>query len=182
MIITLLASLLVAYIINPVFAASFMRHYKSSSAKNKQWPRWLKGLSIVTLLVAALGYLLGYNGLSNLIIVLFLLVLIHHYVLRTWIFNFQEKLWPRFRNWYGRKLFWSIEHPKTILSSTILLFVLSFILLGVRKPKVEFFPISDPNFIYTYIQLPVGTDTKVTDNVAKEVEARIKKYLHKTQL
>lgn len=33
MIITLLASLLVAYIINPVFAASFMRHYKSSSAK-----------------------------------------------------------------------------------------------------------------------------------------------------
>ena len=177
MIITLLASLLVAYIINPVFAASFMRHYKSSSAKNKQWPRWLKGLSIVTLLVAALGYLLGYNGLSNLIIVLFLLVLIHHYVLRTWIFNFQEKLWPRFRNWYGRKLVWSIEHPKTILSSTILLFVLSFILLGVRKPKVEFFPISDPNFIYTYIQLPVGTDTKVTDNVAKEVEARIKKVL-----
>lgn len=177
MIITLLASLLVAYIINPVFAASFMRHYKSSSAKNKQWPRWLKGLSIVTLLVAALGYLLGYTGFSNLIIVLFLLVLIHHYVLRTWIFNFQEKLWPRFRNWYGRKLVWSIEHPKTILSSTILLFVLSFILLGVRKPKVEFFPISDPNFIYTYIQLPVGTDTKVTDNVAKEVEARIKKVL-----
>lgn len=177
MIITLLASLLVAYIINPVFAASFMRNYKSSSAKNKQWPRWLKGLSIVTLLVAALGYLLGYNGLSNLILVLFLLVLIHHYVLRTWIFNFQEKLWPRFRNWYGRKLVWSIEHPKTILSSTILLFVLSFILLGVRKPKVEFFPISDPNFIYTYIQLPVGTDTKVTDNVAKEVEARIKKVI-----
>lgn len=177
MIITLLASLLVAYIINPVFAAAFMRHYKSSSAKNKQWPRWLKGLSIVTLLVAALGYLLGYTGFSNLIIVLFLLVLIHHYVLRTWIFNFQEKLWPRFRNWYGRKLVWSIEHPKTILSSTILLFVLSFILLGVRKPKVEFFPISDPNFIYTYIQLPVGTDTKVTDNVAKEVEARIKKVL-----
>ncbi len=177
MIITLLASLLVAYIINPVFAATFMRHYDSATAKNKKWPRWLKMYSIVTVVLAAIGYASHSRGFGNFMLVLYAFILLHHYVLRGWIFGFQEKTWPRFREWYGRKLIWSIDHPKTILFSTVALFFLSLFMLVARQPKVDFFPIAEPNFIYTYIEMPVGTDQLKTDSVARQVEARVREEI-----
>ncbi|MDQ3110957.1 MAG: efflux RND transporter permease subunit, partial [Bacteroidota bacterium] len=158
MIITLLASLLVAYLINPVFAVQFMRHYDSKSAKDNTWPRWLKIYSIITVVLALIGYASGGRGFGNFMLVLYVLILFHHYVLRRVIFAFQEKTWPRFREWYGRKLIWSVDHPKTIIASTIGLFILSLVVLGLRQPKVDFFPTADPNFIYTYIEMPIGTD------------------------
>lgn len=177
MIITLLASLLVAYIINPVFAVQFMRHYDSTTAKDNRWPRWLKVFSIVTILLVIIGYVSGGRGFGNFMLVLYALVLLHHYVLRRVIFGFQEKTWPRFRNWYGRRLEWSINHPKTIIFSTIGLFFLSFVVLGIRQPKVDFFPSAEPNFIYAYIEMPIGTDQLKTNDVALEVEKRIRKQI-----
>jgi multidrug efflux pump subunit AcrB len=177
MIITLLASLLVAYIINPVFAVQFMRHYDSNTAKDKTWPRWLKIWTIITAVLALIGYASHSRGFGNFMLVVYALILIHHYFLRKIIFGFQEKTWPKFRDWYGRRLSWAIDHPKTILFSTIGLFFFSFILLGIRQPKVDFFPSADPNFIYAYIEMPVGTDQVKTDSVARQVEARIRKEL-----
>src|SRR5690606_10646159 len=53
------------------------------------------------------------------------------------------------------------------------LLIFSFVLVGMRNIKVDFFPDGDPNFIYTYIKLPIGTDQAVTDSVTKVVEGRI---------
>ncbi len=172
LIITLLASLLVAYIINPVFAVQFMRHYDPASAKDNSWPQWLKRTSIAWIPITLISYLIGF-GFGNFIVFVYLLILLHHYVLRRMIFGFQEKTWPRVREWFGRKLEWSIDHPKTILTSIVLLFFLSFMLLGARQPKVDFFPTADPNFVYTYIELPIGTDQLRTNAVCLDVEKRI---------
>ncbi|CAN5842097.1 efflux RND transporter permease subunit [soil metagenome] len=177
MVITLLASLLVAYIINPVFAVQFMRHYDSTTAKDNTWPRWLKIFTVVTIVIAAIGYISGSRGLGNFMLILYGLIILHHYVLRRIIFKFQENTWPRFRDWYGRKLEWSISHPKTIIFSTIGLFILSFLVLGMRQPKVDFFPSAEPNFIYTYIEMPIGTDQLKTNDVALEVEKRVRKQI-----
>lgn len=177
MIITLLASLVVAYIINPVFAVQFMRHYDPKSARDNTWPRWLKIYSLVTIVIAGIAYLSGGFGFGNFMLVLYALILLHHYVLRRMIFGFQEKTWPRFREWYGRKLVWSINHPKTIIFSTIGLFFLSLFVLIVRQPKVDFFPIADPNFIYAYIEMPVGTDQLKTDSVARKAEILVRKAI-----
>ncbi|TND09889.1 MAG: cation/multidrug efflux pump [Bacteroidetes bacterium] len=177
LIITLLASLLVAYIINPVFAVQFMRHYDSTTAKDMRWPRWLRNYSIISIVIAGGAYAMGSIGTGNLAVLLYLLVLLHHYVLRKWIFAFQERTWPRFRNWYGRKLTWAIEHPKTIIFGTIGLFFLSFVVLGIRQPRVDFFPTAEPNFIYAYIEMPVGTDQVKTNAVSLKVEERINKLL-----
>ncbi len=177
LIITLLASLFVAYIFNPVFAASFMRHYDSASAKNNKWPTWLKRFIIFGFVFAIICYIAGNMFLGNFTNFLLLAVVFHHYVLRRAIFGFQENLWPRVRNWYGRKLIWAIDHPWTIMSSMVGLFILSFILLGLRQPKVDFFPSAEPNFIYTYIEMPVGTDQNKTNAIALEVEARINKLI-----
>lgn len=183
LIITLLASLVVAYIINPVFAVRFMKHYDPASAKDNRLPRWLKRFMIGAGALAVIFYVTHSIGLANLTVLLLILVLLHHFVLRRWIFGFQEKLWPRVREWYGRKLAWAIDHPKTILFSTVGLFFFSFVLLGMRQPKVDFFPAADPNFIYAYIQMPVGTDQTKTDTIAREVEARMLKLIgHDTDI
>ncbi len=173
LIITLLASLLVAYIFNPVFAVRFMRHYDPASAKDNRIPRWLKRFMIIAGLLVAIFYATGHPGFANFTITLLLLVLLHHFVLRRWIFAFQERAWPRFREWYGRRLVWALDHPKTVMFSTIGLFIFSFIVLGIRQPKVDFFPTADPNFIYAYIEMPIGTDQVKTDEKTREVETRI---------
>ena len=44
---------------------------------------------------------------------------------------------------------------------------------GLRKPEVVFFPKGDPNFVYVYASLPVGTKPEATDSVAKIIEQRV---------
>ena len=62
---------------------------------------------------------------------------------------------------------------------TLAVFILSFVAFNIRSPKMEFFPSADPNFIYTYIKLPVGTDQVYTDSITKIVESRIIKAIGK---
>jgi multidrug efflux pump subunit AcrB len=42
-----------------------------------------------------------------------------------------------------------------------------------RSPKVVFFPKADPNFVYVYASLPVGSSPAVTDSVARLIEDRV---------
>ena len=60
----------------------------------------------------------------------------------------------------------------TVLSMFVLLFVTIF-LLGVVKPKVIFFPSGEPDFIYIYNVLPVGTDARITDSVTRIIEKKV---------
>jgi multidrug efflux pump subunit AcrB len=64
-----------------------------------------------------------------------------------------------------------------MVGGTVALFVISIVLLGVRNGGVSFFPVADPNFIYVYTSLPVGTDQSHTDSVTKVVEERVYKAI-----
>jgi multidrug efflux pump subunit AcrB len=90
-IITLTASMLVAYMINPVFAVSFM---KRKSEQGKTSSRWkLKKKTLIFLLVAAaaaiLFYAAGIFALANLLTLVIFLTLLSKYVLRSLITKFQ---------------------------------------------------------------------------------------------
>jgi multidrug efflux pump subunit AcrB len=93
--------------------------------------------------------------------------------------TFQKKLWPRFQNFYQKIITWCLigKRPIWLIVFTIVLFFISVFATVIRKPGIVFFPQSDPNFIYTYITLPVGTDQKVTDSITLEVEKRIYRVL-----
>src|SRR5690606_26817098 len=82
---------------------------------------------------------------------------------------------------YENVLTWSLHksRPVLLLVGTFLLLIFSFVLLGIIKPKVEFFPTTDPNFIYAYINLPVGTDQAYTDSITRIVEERVTKVVGK---
>jgi multidrug efflux pump subunit AcrB len=177
LIITLLASLLVAYIFNPVFAVSFMRHYDPASAKNNAWPSWMKRLVIFAAVFAGICYVAGNMFLGNLTIIILVVVILHHYVLRRMIFGFQENVWPRVREWYGRRLVWALKNPGKVFLGMALIFILSIVGIGMRSPKVDLFPTADPNFIYAYIEMPVGTDQNKTNDVTLLVEDRINKLI-----
>jgi multidrug efflux pump subunit AcrB len=177
LIITLLASLLVAYIINPVFAVDFMQPEEHITDK----PRFDKALKRDLLIFAGatlLAYLVD-KGLGNLVIFITLLYLLNHFYLRRAIYNFQTNIWPNVQTKYVHVLKWALERPRTMLWSTVGLFFLTLFIIGIVPPKIVFFPKGDPNFVYVYVHLPVGTDQAYTNEVMKKVEADVTKVVGK---
>ncbi|WP_276361863.1 efflux RND transporter permease subunit [Daejeonella sp. H1SJ63] len=177
LIITLLASLLVAYIINPVFAVDFMQPEEHITDK----PRFDKALKRDLLIFAGatlLAYLVD-KGLGNLVIFITLLYLLNHFYLRRAIYNFQTNIWPNVQTKYVHVLKWALERPRIMLWSTVGLFFLTLFIIGIVPPKIVFFPKGDPNFVYVYVHLPVGTDQAYTNEVMKKVEADVTKVVGK---
>lgn len=177
LIITLVASLLVAYLINPVFAVSFMKPEPEGPHKVKPYSRRDLAVLVVFLAVALLCYLGGAIALGNFVLFIYLFVLLEKYVLSKWIHSFQHKAWPAFQNWYTRWLVRALKRPGLVLVVTILLFPVSIMTYTSRNPPFVFFPSADPNFVYVYLNMPIGTDQKHTDEVLQKLETKVYKAL-----
>ncbi|MDW8057013.1 MAG: efflux RND transporter permease subunit [Bacteroidia bacterium] len=175
--ITLFASLFVAYIINPVFAVDFMRPVETTRSKV-----WTKGflLSLAFMALLAVGfYIAGYVGLGNLTLTTAALFIAARTILRWMIRGFQEKILPHFMNAHKRILRWSIAkgHPKWVILGVIALLIGGVLLFIARPPKFSFFPTRDPNYIYAYLKLPEGTSADYTYQIALHAYERVKKAL-----
>lgn len=173
LIVTLMSSLLVAFIINPVFAVSFMKR-EGEVNKEKARKTFLISMAVLAA-IALICYLGGWIFMANVTVFIMLFVALNKYVFTRMIHSFQNKLLPRFMVGYEKLLRWMLagRKPGIVLAFVFGLLFLSIILTGIRQPKVVFFPEGDPNFVYTYINMPVGTDQTVTDSVTREVEKRI---------
>jgi multidrug efflux pump subunit AcrB len=172
LIITLTASLLVAYIINPVFAVSFMKPESETpdiAKRNKNF----KIAGILFGSIALLSYISGNFGMGNFLITIYLIYIFYTLWMTKAIRKFQNHIWPRYISFYKRVLSRSLENPWKIIGGTIALFIFTIVLLVFRNPGTRFFPQADPNFIYVYLTLPVGTDQAHTDSVTKIIEQRV---------
>ena len=181
LIITLFASLFVAYVFNPVFAVSFMKHeYDNEFQKSSGWKR-SKTIIIVMLVFAGIFYLTKVYGLANFLVFAVLMILFFHFFLKNAIIVFQEKIWPFFMRTYERQLRMVLKgsRPIWILGGMIALFFVTIFITGAVKPTVLFFPNSDPNNIFVYIKMPGGTHQKVTDSITSIAEGRVYKALGK---
>jgi multidrug efflux pump len=176
-IITLTASMLVAYIINPVFAVTFMKY--ENLAENNSKKRNLSKKNLFTLLgllaLSVLFYISGNMLFGNLILFGILIYVLMKYVLRFFIEKFQCCVLPIFMNSYKKTLSFLLRgrRPYLVLVGIVLLFIFSFILLGMRTPRIVFFPSGDPNNLYVYITMPEGTHIDVTNEVCKFVEEKV---------
>ena len=170
LIITLTASLIVAYIISPVFAVDFMKPHKENQGVNI---KKLGITSVIFIVVGILFYISGNVGMGNFTMFMLLIYIFYRFILKRMIEYFQHKTWPGVQAIYAKFLVWALARPKTILLSTLLLLIVSFMVTGLRKPEVVFFPKGDPNFVYVYASLPVGTKPEATDSVAKIIEKRV---------
>ncbi len=171
LIITLLASLVVAYIINPVFAVDFMEIEHHDAPKPK-FDKKVKKTVLVMAVIALLSYLYAF-GLGNFVVFLILIYLVNHFFLERAVRNFQGNLWPRFQKSYERLLNRALNWPRAMLWGTVALFFFTIGLIMILPPKVVFFPEGDPNFIYVYVNLPIGTDQARTNEVIKILEKKV---------
>lgn len=179
LIFTLAASLVVAFIMNPVFAVDFMEHPDDEELKGPKSAIFKKkGFWIAIVL----GILLDFAGApfwGNLLIFFVGLVVLNVYVLNHAIHEFQHTALPWIMNHYESLLRWALHgwRPVKLLLGTIALLIISIGLFWIRKVPVVFFPKGDPNQIYVYLKLPVGTDVLYTDSVTRVLEARVNKVL-----
>jgi multidrug efflux pump subunit AcrB len=177
LIFTLSASLIVAFIMNPVFAVDFMNHPEGE--KEKKSAIFRKPTLWIALIAGILLDLAGTTFFGNLIIFLAILSILNRYFINDVIHSFQNRVLPAIMRSYERSLRWALAgwRPVWLLLATFGMLVFSVVLFGVRKVPVVFFPGGDPNQIYVYLKLPVGTDVDYTDSVTHVLEGRVNKVL-----
>ncbi|MBS1563937.1 MAG: efflux RND transporter permease subunit [Bacteroidetes bacterium] len=181
LIFTLTASLVVAFIMNPVFAVDFMNHPEGE--KRRKSDIFRKPVFWIALGCGVLLDLMSYTFLGNLLIFFMLLVLLNIYVLEDAIHGFQNRALPWIMSHYENLLRWATKgwRPVHLLLGTVGLLILSvmFFMSAVKSQRVGvvFFPKGDPNQIYVYLRLPVGTNVDYTDSITRVLETRVNKVL-----
>ena len=178
LILTLAASLIVAFIFNPVFAVSFMKPEGKEYEKPKKAvfrSKWF----LTFLIAGVLLHLPGMHGMANFLLLMALLMVFNAYVLNDLIHSFQRKVLPALMNNYEKLLRWVLKGKRPVWAFISLfgIFGISLVALMLRGNKQTFFPSGDPNFVYVYLKLPVGTDVKHTDSVTRILEKRVLKVL-----
>ncbi len=168
------SSLFIALVINPVFAAVWMKLEKKTPNKKKLFTRALIAIAVGLLLVIG-----GVTALGNIIIIGGILTFLNFYVFTPGTDKFQSSVLPRLENFYERTLTKAMRIPRKVLLGTIGLLVLSFILIGFFTPKVLFIPENEPQYVNVYIETPIGTDIEVTNKITKEVEQIIDTTVYK---
>ena len=179
LIFTLSASLIVAFIMNPVFAVDFMNHPEEDAVKKKSSVFKSKPF-LISLLAGIFFHLISIPFLGNLLIFFALVVVLYTYVFDSLIHKFQNNVLPAIMSNYEKLLRWAVDgwKPVWLLAGTFVLLILSFVFFSARNVPVVFFPESDPNFIYVYLKLPVGTNVEYTDSLTKVVEKRVTNVLN----
>ncbi|HEV7333325.1 MAG TPA: efflux RND transporter permease subunit [Flavisolibacter sp.] len=181
LIFTLAASLIVAFIMNPVFAVDFMNHEEGVPQKKSAIFR--KPLFWAAV---GLGILLDVMGLTfagNFILFMVLVVLFNRFLLSGWIKAFQERVLPGLMNRYEQSLRWALYgwRPVKILFGVFGLLLVTLMIFGwaasTGRTQVVFFPSGDPNQLYVYLKLPTGTDVEYTDSITRVLEGRVNKVL-----
>jgi multidrug efflux pump subunit AcrB len=182
LILTLTASLIVAFLINPVFAVSFMKpeYYPDPEAKSAIFK---KKYFWVLLIFGLLLHGMGLHGLANFLLLLVVLMVLYRYVIRDVVHGFQQKMLPGIMNRYEGALRWALsrKRPGWLIASVFGLFILSAgglaanIFLG--RIKTDFFPSGDPDMIFVYLKMPVGTKTETTDSITNILEKKVYKVV-----
>lgn len=191
LIFTLTASLLVAFIMNPVFAVDFMNHPESHTEHKKSDVFKSRPFMIMVgagILFDLLGLAARPDGsmfffVGNLSLFLAILTVLNKYFFADWIHNFQNRVLPWIMDHYESLLKWAVAgwRPVWLLIGAFGLLIVSFVLFGISsavgRTQVVFFPDSDPNFVYVYLKLPTGTDVEYTDSVTRYLEGRVNQAL-----
>ena len=182
LIFTLTASLIVAFIMNPVFAVDFMNHPEGEE-KEKKSAIFKKPFFWVAIAAGIVLDLSGAPFLGNILLFLVLMIILNRYVLEGMIRSFQNRVLPWIMAHYETLLRWALKgwRPVHLILGTIVLLIVSFMIFGSavssQRVPIVFFPKADPNFIYVYLKLPVGTNVDYTDSITHNLEQRVYKVL-----
>ncbi|MFM7854496.1 MAG: efflux RND transporter permease subunit, partial [Flammeovirgaceae bacterium] len=169
--VSLTASLFVALVINPVF---IMRYMKLDSERVSNHKAIWRNV-IIASAIGVVFLLVKITWLGNLLIVFGLLTLLNVYVLVPTSRRFQNGFLPKLESAYERTINFSLKgrNPVWIFLGTVFLLIFSIVLLGIRSPKVLFFPDNEPKYVNVFVEFPVGGDIQETNNFTRSIEDKV---------
>ncbi len=188
LIIVLSSSLFVALVINPVLTVEYMKMHEKKLPRKKVIKKFILylGFGILFFIMKfTLAHTTTAKGALNAIGFLFVLVALwqplYQFILIDVIKWFQEIFLPKLEKWYENTIRFALKGKNVYVFffGTVLLLIVSFVLLKVFPPKISFFPDTEPNQIYVFIEYPEGTDIDVVDRYTKEVTKKIQNYFKK---
>jgi multidrug efflux pump subunit AcrB len=174
LIFTLAASLIVAFLMNPVFAVDFMNNEEGDKKPAKS-AIFKKPSFWIFVLLGVLMDVFGAPFAGNLLLLIMILIVLNRYLFEGWIHAFQNRALPWIMSHYENLLRWALKgkRPAGLLAGTVGLLIFSFVFFGIRQVPVVFFPSGDPNQIYVYLRLPVGTNVDYTDSITHQLENKV---------
>ncbi|QCX01669.1 efflux RND transporter permease subunit [Aggregatimonas sangjinii] len=170
------SSLFVALFMNSMLVSQYMEIGDKEISK--------KGLIRTTAILGGLGLLILFvggavRGLGTVMIFTALMFWAYKYAIKGAANRFQNKVMPRFENWYERRIRHALRGGNVYwyFGVTVLLLVVTFVLFGMSigagRTKIEFFPENSPNEVYVYIEYPEGTSIEKTNKITKAIEERV---------
>ncbi|MFN3952648.1 MAG: efflux RND transporter permease subunit [Thermaurantimonas sp.] len=165
------SSLFVALVINPVLTSVYMKLTEDKPNMKRVWRFTAAMVFIGTLFLVSKVFWLG-----NLFILIGLIVPFNYKILMPLSKVFQDNLLPRLEENYEALLKFALKgrNPAYFFVGTIILLIVSFALIVLFPPKVQFFPVNEPNRAEIYVELPVGTDVETTNQFTLQIEERLK--------
>ncbi len=170
LIIVLGSSLFVALVINPVLAVAFMK-LEEKLPKKKMVFRIAGLLTILGVLLL----LVGAMSIGNFLVIMGIVTLLNFYVFVPGAQRFQSSFLPKLESGYEKFLTYAVKgrNPVKFLLGTIGLFIFAILLMVALPPKVDFFPVNEPNYVNIFLSQPIGTDIMVANESALELEKEI---------
>lgn len=168
------SSLFVALVINPVLAVVYMKVTDYKPKRNKI----LKNAGFLILL----GFIFVVSGFlifGNVLLLIGIILLVNYFVLFPGTVRFQSGFLPKLEQKYEQFLSFALEgnRPLGFLFGTFGLFVFVIILMSLFPPKIDFFPVNQPNYTNIFISHPIGTDITVTNKTTLRVEEKLNAIL-----
>ncbi len=176
LIIVLSSSLFVALVLLPVLSFSFVnKDTEKQAPKRKKMLIWAGAF----ILMAIPLYIGKAYTMANLLTIFAILIVLHVFALYRASMWFMNTFLVKLENFYLNFIKFTLvgKRPFLFLFGTVVLLIATLVLLGIRKPKVDFFPVNEPRFINIFAELPVGTDVAVTNKKFKKVEEAVFKLL-----
>ncbi len=181
LIIVLLSSLFVALVINPVITSYLMKVDEKAERKKDRFKKTrnvLIAVATMTLLAFA-GHVSEVFWMRNLLGITAAVTLVNYFLFRPASFVFQNSFLPKLEQGYNYFIKGALYKfvPALVFIGTIALLFGSSKLLGDNMPKVEYFPKADPLYINAFVELPMGSDIEATNEIMKDIEAKIDEVL-----
>jgi multidrug efflux pump len=177
LIIVLSSSLFVALVINPVLTSVYMK-VGERDVNNRRMLRnslifiavgvFLDAVSIsadaaFVMILGNISLFIGIAGILNI------------YVLSPGTKRLQNNILPKLEDYYKQFLGYALngKRPYIFFGGTVFLLISSLMLFVFFPPKVEFFPINEPQYLNIFIEKPIGTNIEETNRTALELEKRV---------
>jgi multidrug efflux pump subunit AcrB len=172
LIIVLTSSLFVALVIIPVISSTYLK-----AGDQNPPPKMKRSLTVAGIMagLAIIFYLLRVYLVANLLMIFAIVGVLNLFILYRISKWFQEKFLTWLEDMYLRLLTFVLKkrNPQFFVFGTFFLLILTVIFYFSRDPKVEFFPVADPDYINIIAELPIGTDIDATDSVMKRMENKV---------